>query len=90
MSAVAKLETRPCPKCGSRNVQRRKSRGLGVVVRLTGFGFYRCSACGHRFSRYRGWGKIHTRILLGSLLLTVFVLITWFVLSRMGSSPPPE
>jgi DNA-directed RNA polymerase subunit RPC12/RpoP len=89
MSTLTKIEPHACPKCGSHNINRSRSRGLGLLVRLAGFGCYRCGACHQRFNQYRGWGKIHTQLLLGALLLAGFVILTWAILSRMGYVTPP-
>ena len=88
MSTRTKTDTHSCPKCGSGNVQRFRGRGLGIVVRLAGFGCYRCSSCGCRFNRFRGWSTIHTRLFLGALMLVGFVVVVWFLLSRIGGVPP--
>jgi hypothetical protein len=48
-----------------------------VLVRVSGIGYFRCHACQYRFKGFRGWGRIHTRLLVVLLAAAALALAAW-------------
>jgi hypothetical protein len=79
---------RICPKCLSNRVHRSRSRGLEVVVRLVGLGFYRCHHCQYRYIRYRGFTIRQKKLFVYVFLAVLLCLLVWYGLDYFKASRP--
>jgi hypothetical protein len=81
--------SRSCPRCGSTDVHRSRSRGLEFVLRLMGVGFYRCVKCQSRFKGPGKWGKRQRRVMKALFWLLVIAVLIWAGMYLMGGGGMP-